>query len=83
MSALLPWLRRRLAWSNSPRAWLDRLTFLGLLAAALVLAHFTPRLAPAAQVLLWGLLFLLAVIAARPFGPVLFFDLVRTARRDR
>jgi ABC-type transport system involved in multi-copper enzyme maturation permease subunit len=83
MSALVPWLRRRLAWSNSRRAWLDRLTFLGLAAAALLLALLTPRLAPAAGVLLWGLLLVAAALAARPFGPVLVYDLVRAARRSR
>lgn len=83
MSLFVPWLRRRLAWSNSRRAWLDRLAFLGLTAAALLLGLFAPRLAPAAQVLLWGLWLGGAVAAARPFGPVLSYDLVRTARRGR
>jgi ABC-type transport system involved in multi-copper enzyme maturation permease subunit len=83
MSALVPWLRRRFAWSNSRQAWLDRLTFLGLAAAAVLLVLLAPRLAVAAQVLLWALFLIATAFAGRLFGPVLFFDLVRTARRNR
>src|SRR5579885_2629088 len=83
MSVLAAWLRRTLPWSNSRQAWLDRLAVLGVVAGAAALVAFGPRLAMAAQVLLWGLLLTAAAFVSRLFGPVLFYDLVRIARRNR
>jgi ABC-type transport system involved in multi-copper enzyme maturation permease subunit len=83
MSALVAWLRRTLPWSNSPQSWLDRLAVVGVVAGAAALVVLGPRLSMAAQVLLWGLLLAVAAFTSRLFGPVLFYDLVRIARRNR
>ncbi len=83
MSALVAWLRRTLPWSNSRRAWQDRLAVLGLVAAAIALAVLGRRLPLAQQILLWGVLLAAAGLVSRLFGPVLFYDLVRIARRNR
>jgi ABC-type transport system involved in multi-copper enzyme maturation permease subunit len=83
MSALVAWLRRTFPWSNSRQAWLDRGAVVGVLAGAAALIVFAPHLSMAAQVLLWGLLLAAAAFVSRLFGPVLFYDLVRTARRNR
>src|SRR5262245_6422096 len=83
MSALVAWLRRTFPWSNSRQSWLDRAAILGLVAGALALALAGRDLPPAAQVLGWGLLLAGAAFTSRLFGPVLFYDLVRIARRSR
>jgi ABC-type transport system involved in multi-copper enzyme maturation permease subunit len=88
VKAVRAWFRHRLSWSNSRQAWQERLTFIGLLTTAAVLAWFGRGLALSRQVLLWTL-WLLAVLALlrrgllKLFGPVLFYDLVRTSRRGR
>src|SRR5262249_54794595 len=84
----IAWLRLNLAWSNSPRAWAGRGAVLALLAAGAALLRWGDDL-PAAALLLLGALLLLATALLprrgwlRLFGPVLFYDLVRTARRKR
>src|SRR5262249_50724570 len=81
-------LRLNLAWSNSRRAWSERGAFLALLAGGAALLRWGDEL-PAAVLLLLGALLLLAAALLlrrgwlRLFGPVLFYDLVRTARRLR
>ena len=82
------WLRSRLAWSNSRQSWEERLAGLLLLCGAVVLGWYGTRLALAQQVLLWGLLVLAVALLLRRgwlklFGPVLFYDVVRTSRRGR
>lgn len=85
MSLVLP---RRLPWSNSRQAWAERGAGLLLLGAAGLLLVLGGGLRPATRVACWGLL-VLAFAAllrrgwVRLFGPVLFYDLVRTARRSR
>ena len=82
------WLRHTFAWSNSRQSWIERL---GALALALIAAgawKYTSDISPAVLVVLWGLLILAAAILARRgwlklFGPVLFYDMIRTARRGR
>jgi ABC-type transport system involved in multi-copper enzyme maturation permease subunit len=81
------WLRRT-GWSNSRRSWAERLAGLALLFAAGAVGWFRATLP---QVVLAALA--VAGVAAvallfrrgwlRLFGPVLFYDLVRTARRRR
>src|SRR5207302_5805902 len=82
------WLRHALAWSNSRQSWIERCGVLGLVAAGLVLWWLSPHLPTAALAILWGLLVLGAAILSRRgwlklFGPVLFYDMVRAARRCR
>jgi ABC-type transport system involved in multi-copper enzyme maturation permease subunit len=82
------WLRHHLRWSNSRQSWEERLAGLVLLAGAAALIGLGGRLSAAGQAVLWGLLLLaLAVLLRRGwlklFGPVLFYDLVRTGRQSR
>jgi len=82
------WLRRNLAWSNSRQSWQERIGFVVLLGMAGGLWWLHARLSLVQQVLLWAVLVLaLAILLRRGwvklFGPVLFYDMVRTARRSR
>jgi ABC-type transport system involved in multi-copper enzyme maturation permease subunit len=82
------WFRRVLSWSDSRESWQERLAGLLVLAGAIALVWRGNHLPRSGQVVLWGLvLVFLAVILRRGwlklFGPVLFYDLVRIARRRR
>jgi ABC-type transport system involved in multi-copper enzyme maturation permease subunit len=88
MSSLVAWLRRTLAWSNSRQSWQERLAVAAVLAGGGAILLFFRHRPLAQQVVLWGLfLAALAAVARRGwlklFGPVLFYDLVRIARRNR
>jgi ABC-type transport system involved in multi-copper enzyme maturation permease subunit len=83
------WLTRVFPWSNRWADWQERLIGLGILSIGLTLAILsatTLTLWPA--VLLWGIYAGLLGFASWQgwyllFGPVLFYDMVRTARRSR
>jgi ABC-type transport system involved in multi-copper enzyme maturation permease subunit len=91
------WLRHNLAWSNSWPSWQERLILLLFLAGAGALAWLTfsvvqaqgPQIGALSVLgLLWGAYFIAVVIGSwlgwlKLFGPVLFYDMVRTARRSR
>jgi ABC-type transport system involved in multi-copper enzyme maturation permease subunit len=82
------WFRRHLSWSNSGQSWQERLAGLALLAAAGGILWFGSQLELAYQVLLWGLWGVAWALVLRRglvklFGPVLFYDLLRIARRNR
>jgi ABC-type transport system involved in multi-copper enzyme maturation permease subunit len=83
MSPLVAWLRRTVPWSNSRRAWLDRGAIVGLVGGAFLLVYFGPSLSLRVQVVLWVLLLAAVALTGRLFGPVLLFDLVGIARRNR
>jgi ABC-type transport system involved in multi-copper enzyme maturation permease subunit len=83
MSALVAWLRRAVPWPGSPQGWLDLLLVAAFLGGATCLYQFGRHLPPAQQVLLWGLLLAAGAFVGRLLGPVLFYDLVRIARRNR
>jgi ABC-type transport system involved in multi-copper enzyme maturation permease subunit len=88
VNACLIWVRRNWHWSNSRQSWEERIGALFLFTGAGLLLWFAARLSLTQQVLYWGLLILaLAVLMRRGwlklFGPVLFYDLVRMARRSR
>src|SRR5262249_33767731 len=88
VKAVRAWFHRRLSWSTSRQSREERLAFAGLLAAAGSLAWFGRGLALSRQVLLWtlGSLAVLALLrrgVLKLFGPVLFYDLIRTSRRGR
>src|ERR1700692_1790952 len=79
------WRRR---WSNSRQSWEERLGVFALLAAAAATYWFSSRLPRSQQVVLWALLVAGLIVVLRRgwlklFGPVLFYDLIRLARRDR
>jgi ABC-type transport system involved in multi-copper enzyme maturation permease subunit len=82
------WLRRNLAWSNTPQAWEERAGLLLLTVGAGTLLLWQEALTLPQQVLLWGaLLASLAFLGRRGwlklFGPVLIYDLICIARRRR
>jgi len=82
------WLRRKVGWSNSRQSWAERLGALALLAGAACAMTWGGRLSGVQQVILWGLLVLAAAVLFRRgwlklFGPVLFYDMIRSARRGR
>src|SRR5438132_3115073 len=88
VNACTGWCRRHLALSGSRQAWQERLGFLILLGGADALWVLRERLTTGRLALLAGLLLLVFATLVRRgwvtlFGPVLFYDLVRTARRSR
>ena len=81
-------LQRLLPWSNTPRAWVEHLSLVGVLAAVAVLIAYAGDLELWQLVLAWAVLLLVAAVLFRRgwlklFGPILWYDLVRTGRRAR
>lgn len=81
------WLRTGLA-PSALRSWRLHLGIVSVLAAAGLLVRWGDALAGWQQAALWGALLAVAAFLSRRgwlrlFGPVLFYDLVRTARRGR
>jgi len=93
MSAILRKVRDWFEGEDRPpgarHSWRDRIAVLLILALATAGAGYSFLwLTPAQQIVLAGLLMLVVAFAVRQgwlklFGPVLFYDLVRTARRLR
>ncbi|HLJ98218.1 MAG TPA: ABC transporter permease subunit [Gemmataceae bacterium] len=88
IEATAGWLRRNVAWSNSRESWEERIGLVPILGGAAALLWFRSRLSLPQELLLWGLLLVaLAVLLRRGWlrllGPMLFYDLVRVARRPR
>jgi len=86
--AFLARLQRLLPWSNTPRAWVERLSLVGVVAVAGVLLAYAGALDLWQLVLAWAVLLLVAAVLFRRgwltlFGPMLWYDLVRTGRRVR
>ena len=82
------WLRHKLSWSTDTQSRRERLGIGAVGLAAVGLAWMGRGLSAWQQLLLWALLVLaLALLARRGwlklFGPVFFFDLIRSARRQR
>jgi ABC-type transport system involved in multi-copper enzyme maturation permease subunit len=82
------WFRHTFTWSNSRQSWIERSGALALILLGCAAWKYSADLSPAALVVLWGLLILAAAVLARRgwlklFGPVLFYDMIRTARRGR
>src|SRR5258708_17430547 len=88
MTPVAHWLLRTLRWSNSRQSYLERGVALALLAGAGFLVWYRDRLTTTTQVVLWAALLLSAAVFLRRgwiklFGPVLFYDMIRAARRGR
>jgi ABC-type transport system involved in multi-copper enzyme maturation permease subunit len=81
--------RHMFAWSNTWDSWRERLVGLLLLAVGTLLLYLTVRhLGPWLAAILWSIYGLALAVSSRQgwirlFGPVLFYDMVRTARRSR
>jgi ABC-type transport system involved in multi-copper enzyme maturation permease subunit len=81
-------MRHNLTWSNSRQAWQERLSGVALLAVSVFVYAVVDWFPLVWQVLVWcGIALAWAILLRRGwmklFGPVLFYDLVRTARRSR
>lgn len=84
----LTWLQRTLRWSNSRESWQERAGLLLVLVLAVFAFLVGRKLTLSYQVVVWGLVLVATAIVLRRgwlklFGPVLFYDLVRVARRLR
>jgi ABC-type transport system involved in multi-copper enzyme maturation permease subunit len=82
------WLRRELSPEAFRRSRNERLAAALVLGAAILLLWRGGRLAVGQQAALWGALVLVTAFVSRAgwlkvFGPVLFYDLLRTARQGR
>src|SRR5688572_4574354 len=84
----LSWLRRTFAWSNSRQSWQERVGLAAWLLAAAAWFYYGDRLGGPLQLTVAAALVLaLALLARRGwlrlFGPVLFYEVIRSARRGR
>jgi ABC-type transport system involved in multi-copper enzyme maturation permease subunit len=82
------WLRRSLGWSNSRQAWEERIGLAAVLLIATLLSLFYGRMPLVTWVFAWLFLGgLTAVLLRRGWlrllGPMLFYELMRIARRPR
>jgi ABC-type transport system involved in multi-copper enzyme maturation permease subunit len=81
-------LQRRWPWSNTRRAWQQRLILVLALAGTGAVYLISGQLALAGQIALWAAWLVTLALMLRQgwltlLGPVLPFDLVRTTRRSR
>jgi ABC-type Na+ efflux pump permease subunit len=81
-------VRQFLSWSAIKDAWVEAAAGLALLLGVGAAWWFDDRLVLAQRIFVWSLLLVtLAVLSRRGwlklFGPVLFYDMVRVARRSR
>lgn len=88
INAANQWIRTHLSWSNSADAWKERFAIFALVAGTLTLYRTGGRFSPSLLIVLWltllaGAMFLLRGGWLKLFGPVLFYDMVRTGRRTR
>src|SRR5258708_2590795 len=82
------WFRANFGWSSSRQSWQERLSLGGILLAAFMALWLGSRLPLVQQLFLWGLIVVAALVLLRRgwlqlFGRVLFYDMVRAARRSR
>ena len=82
------WFRQSFAWSNERSAWQERLLGLLFILLAVLLAYQSPSLDLWKAAVVWAVYFLALAVCSRQgwiklFGPVLFYDMIRTARRSR
>ncbi len=90
VQASLVWVKQSLAWSNSPQSWIERIAGTIVLASAvgLILAAGYGHIGPWGTLALAALLITTVAVLSRVgwltvFGPVLFYDMLVTARRGR
>jgi ABC-type transport system involved in multi-copper enzyme maturation permease subunit len=81
-------LRHRLGWATRRQAWQEGAAGLLLLGAMIAAVSLRNVMSRSTQVVLWGLLIVASVALSRRgwlklFGPVLFYDMICSARRAR
>jgi ABC-type transport system involved in multi-copper enzyme maturation permease subunit len=93
----MTWFRQNFSWSNSWISWRERFVLLAFLATAAGLVQISvasvesrgPQISVLAVLGVAWAFYLVAVVVSswlgwlQLFGPVLFYDMVRTARRSR
>jgi ABC-type transport system involved in multi-copper enzyme maturation permease subunit len=82
------WVKQTFTWSNSVESWTERIVSVAVIAGAVCLVFFGSPLALWQSLILWAILAITASVLARRgwlklFGPVLFYDMLCTARRGR
>ena len=82
------WFRHSFAWSNDKAVWQERLLGLAFVVIAVGFAFVSAQSDLWKSAVLWASYFLALAICSRQgwlklFGPVLFYDMIRTARRSR
>lgn len=84
----ISWFRKSIAWSNSGPSWQERLVLALFLAIAAGLGFLSAWMNFWPALLGWGIYIAAVAVCSRQgwlklFGPVLFYDMIRTARRSR
>jgi ABC-type transport system involved in multi-copper enzyme maturation permease subunit len=88
VQATRSWLKRNLTGSNTREAWEERLGVALILLGAVGIGWIHDKLTLAQELVLWGVLLMTTAVLLRRgwfrlCGPMLFYDLVRVARRTR
>src|SRR5437870_3876822 len=88
MASVWSRLRQGVGWSNSRQAWEERLGLGLVIGGGVGVWLLAGRLSLLQALLAWGVLVLAAAVLLRRgwlklFGPVLFYDMIRSARRGR
>ena len=83
----VPWIERIISWSRRALLTRERLVLLGLLIGMGLVIRFRGAMPLAVQIGAWALLLVALAISLRTgwlrfFGPVFFYDSVRSARRS-
>jgi ABC-type transport system involved in multi-copper enzyme maturation permease subunit len=82
------WIRHTITWSNSWSSWQERCIMLAFLVGAALVGWLSTVVDFWPALTLWTIYFLALTICTRQgwlklFGPVLFYDMITTARRSR
>src|SRR5712691_8735652 len=82
------WFKQTFAWSNSAHSWIERIVNTAFLLSAAGLLIFSSSIGFWQTIVLAILLVVAATVLQRlgwlkMFGPVLFYDMLCTARRGR
>src|SRR5260370_32849425 len=82
------WVKQSIGWSNSAESWMERLVGAAVLLSAVGLWFVGGKLVAWQTITLWAVLAIAAALLLRRgwlkmFGPVLFYDMLVTARRGR
>ena len=88
VQSAVSWLRQSFAWSNSWPSWQERLVLAAFLLTAVGLGFLSVWADLWVSAVLWAVYAVAVAFCSRQgwlqlFGPVLFYDMVRTARRSR
>ena len=82
------WIRHTFSWSNSQASWRERLIGLAFFLVAIGLIFLSIRVQAWQAAIAWGVYLIALAVCSRQgwlrlFGPVLFYDMLVTARRSR